>query len=191
MQSSSLCCTWCSCGQVQLVLLKAHLGSKPSPASALRQLFPAQSCMRWGSALTPLLGHAQGNRIKQHPPPETLPPLAAFTNTRAWLSSSLSLQLLASQKALPQHCQETGPWARAPPCKRRCPHTGGVVSLALPALPPRCPSEAGGSRVPSGMPSVRGAGSYLQHREAGLPREAQLLLLRGVGVEAVLVQPVP
>lgn len=32
---------------------------------------------------------------------------------------------------------------------------------------------------------------YLQHRKVGLARQAELLLLRRVGVEAVLVQPAP
>lgn len=39
----------------------------------------------------------------------------------------------------------------------------------------------------------RGAGwlgPYLQHREACLPRQAQFLLLRGVSVETMVVQPV-
>lgn len=33
--------------------------------------------------------------------------------------------------------------------------------------------------------------TYLQHREVGLARQTEFLLLRRVGVEAVLVQPAP
>lgn len=144
----------------------------------------------------------QGNRIKQHPPkafyqwwlllkigyclvfPHPTP--STFWPAKK-VCSSTTIKLVPGAQTLLPCCSLPCLLAalqrqEVPACQVLWDLQWGSPGLARPK---HCSSR------PSGVPSVRGTSSYLQHGEAGLPGEAELLLLRGVGIEAVLVQPVP